>query len=442
MLFYIKRYLRNTAYQLIIICCILVLLSCQQAEIPGTSIPPSTDTSADTDTVSGIDANLNRYVFTGSKMIQYNGYLYFQSGLFENFDMDPEYGYPVRMNVKTNNITYICPDPLCGHDSVECPFAGNIINFYVEDNKIYYIRMVMDYAKDGQFNGLLTQYCNYDITTMKLKVLYEKQVTTMGINDTSVFHNGYWYFLEVIYDEEYQGTWGLHRINLKTGKMEVVLSDETSAASPMNQILFAIDDRLYFSDLKSIYSTNAEMEDKVVHVEGEFVTKQIYTNGEAVFYGAPAPNASQTLHRYELDTGKHTDLGIQTSTEWFLTEQYIYYMAPQLLYHEGQDPETAIPSGVSDAVWRCRHDGTEKEKVFDLYKYYPESENLQRNIRLYTPTVVGDTLYSLYDIWEDTNGDGKKSSGDKSYKGYGNPDECRIIKINLTDGSFEEIPIR
>jgi len=399
---------------------------------------------------SDIDKIIDTYFLTGSLLQYHNGYIYLHNGLFVNATMTGGRGTLVRYNPETENITTLCADPLCMHDTAECPFAGSIYFFYMKDNSIIYMRRYYVWGE-----GDYVQYCTYDVENMKLKVHHEylDENDSYSAAPTSVLHNGFWYFHEMVYDEETDSSgWGVHRLNLKSGKMDVILMDdhENSVEDKINnQLLFAIEDRLYFSDLKSIYSTNQDLTDKTVHIEADFAEMDAVTDGTYVYASIPEYDEQgkwterSRLHRFSLATGEDTDLGIEAA-DWVLTEQYIYYYPSiQRLYLYDSTPDEAeVPFAAYDSLWRCRHDGSEAEKVLDLYRYDETTGKITTAISLQYYTIAGDTLYARYKLWEDKDGSGSKTTGDVFYDGTFSKSECRILKLNLTDGTYEVIQIR
>jgi len=336
------------------------------------------------------------------------------------------------------------------HDTVDCPFAGRIFYFYLKDNFIIYMRWFY-IPSEGEYH----QYCTYDLENMKMKVLYEylEERNSGSVSAASVLHNGFWYFHESVYDPETDTSgWGIHRLNLKSGKMDVIHTDDPDNSVKgkiNNKLLFAIDDRLYFSDLKSIYSTDQDRNEKTIHFEADFTEMDAVTDGSYVYASIPEYDEqgnwteNSRLHRFSLTTGEDTDLGIETA-DWVLTEQYIYYYPSiQRLYLKDNTPDEAeVPFAFYDSLWRCRHDGSGAEKVFDFYRYDETTGKITSAIALDgIHIIIGDTIYAHYKVWEDKDGSGSQTTDDVFYKGSFSG-ECRILKLNLTDGTYEVIQIR
>lgn len=78
------------------------------------------------------DEPLDYYnLVVGWDQLQYiNGYIYFRNGLANPFNF-PENQTLWRYNVETNNITTVCPDPLCKHNTKDCPIFAISDNFYI-----------------------------------------------------------------------------------------------------------------------------------------------------------------------------------------------------------------------------------------------------------------------------------------------------------------------
>ena len=73
-------------------------------------------------------------------------------------------------------------------------------------------------------------------------------------------------------------------MNVKSSKVSLVSKVDNSVDFPAEVYLFIVDGRIYFKSPDEIYSTNMELEDRKTHIKGKFLSEDIYTNGQYIFY--------------------------------------------------------------------------------------------------------------------------------------------------------------
>jgi len=415
------------------ICILSFLVSCQTN--PDTDLPQDTQNLSEQNTPAAdtVDTNITDYVYRLEEMAYHNGYLYFENGSNSStLPREEGAGTLVRYNIESGTCTYVCPDPLCMHNTMECPFAGDIYMLAVTDNQIFTKKTVKEFAKKG-----INQFSTFDLKTLEANTFWEEPFETF-LMVLKFFHDKeWWYYESFVHDEEtnkYVG--GVSRLNSKTGKKEDIRLDAESQNATM---LFIIDDRIYFSDSKSIFSTDMQLKNKTKHIVGSFVGRSIYTDGKYIYYGEQIPRGdslqTESITRYSLDGTEVLNLDIVSAQGyWFLTDNYLYYM------------DVSTPS-VDDlpisyhrnAIYRCRHDGTEKEKVFDLHRYGEDGTTMETALFLLSPIVVDDTIYAHYSIWQDKDQNGKYKTSEDVMGSPGTEKECSVIRLDLTTNTYEII---
>lgn len=143
-----------------------------------------------------------------------------------------------RIDVLSATGTPVCPDPLCGHDTNECPFYGiNTAGSGIAGSGIYYLRgsVPMKYCR---------QVCRFDLESGKLAILYENSAATIA--RLFVFDD-YVYFLELVGDgkESPTYTFRLMRYSIRDGKT----TDLGNTGAAKNTDIYAsVDGRLYWED--------------------------------------------------------------------------------------------------------------------------------------------------------------------------------------------------
>lgn len=143
-----------------------------------------------------------------------------------------------RIDVLSATGTPVCPDPLCGHDTNECPFYGiNTEGSGIAGSGIYYLRgsVPMKYCR---------QVCRFDLESGKLAILYENSAATIA--RLFVFDD-YVYFLELVGDGKESPTYTFHlmRYSIRDGKT----TDLGNTGAAKNTDIYAsVDGRLYWED--------------------------------------------------------------------------------------------------------------------------------------------------------------------------------------------------
>lgn len=385
------------------------------------------------------DEPLNGYVSLGQTFQYYDGSVYFLNGNGSVFIRDnlSEVTTMKRLNVETGNITNVCPDPLCSHTTASCPFAGKISSFFIDESDIIYIRSYV--TSNGDKSIGVRQFCSYDLKNMEFTAHITEDmisgVTTSQYNKM-LYHDDKCYYYDYIHDEETNKYhWILKKLDLETNQVKTIgdskFYDDGEGNPFAEEFLFIVNDRIYFKNINTIYSTTVELTDKQVHSEGVFVSNNIYTNGKYIFYGIPEGNEiTENIYRIDLDGNNKIDLGIKSTNDWFLTTEYIYYYNPNYF-----ELETANRSGTvsffNDSMKRCDHDGKMKEDVF--IADHSNKDKPELYLQLSSNIVVGNYIYSTYYLVSDDNLNGLVDDGEY-YQSSSDFYKFNIMRININTG--------
>ena len=385
------------------------------------------------------DEPLKGYVSLGQTFQYYDGSIYFINGNSSVFlkDNTNEVITMKRLNVETGNITNVCPDPLCSHTTASCPFAGKINSFFIDGSNIIYIRNYV--SRQGEKSVGIRQFCSYDLDNMEFTAHITEEimsgVTTSQYNKM-LYYNNKCYYYDYIYDtttNKYH--WILKRLDLETNKITIIgdekFYDDGETNPFAEEFLFIINDRIYFKNINAIYSTTMDLTDKRVVAEGIFASNNIYTDGKYIFYGIPEDNGiTENIYRINIDGSNKVDLGINTTNDWFLTTDYIYYYHPNYF-----ELETANKSGsvsfFNYAMQRCDYDGKLKEDVF--VADHANKTKPELYLQLSSDIVVGNYVYSLYYSVSDTNKNGLVDDGEY-YQSSSDFYDFNIMRININTG--------
>ena len=227
---------------------------------------------------------------------------------------------PLRVNVKTAVATPLCPDPLCSHDSDNCPFyQANSAWMPVMGQYIYFLSGY-GYEKEHHYN-YSTRLCRFDLISGKREVLFEPEDRTL--TSLSAF-GGYVYFNCVSFEEireaapdqaegysvSVKRSFHIYRYDPTKDAVEC-LSDE--AYDNFHEAYAMRDDRIYwnsYSSALSDYSTDLDYkqlrEESGEMVSGRMYNEYIYSleNLDFISYPGNFPLYIYRLNRTNTDTGE------------------------------------------------------------------------------------------------------------------------------------------
>lgn len=387
------------------------------------------------------DTPIDEYIVTGRKLQYYDGHLYFFNGPKSSFltSLSNNEIVPtlIKLNLENGTMTPVCSDPLCNHATPSCPFAGAISFIYINDNTVYYHR-TYSLRENNESYGYV-QFCSYNLETMEMRIYKQEEIVSgksYGESIKKLFYNNYCYYYDLLYDSEKDiSIWKIMRLDLDTGS-EVYLGDMENENGFVMEYLFIIGDRIYFRDAQSIFSTDLDLNDKQVHIEGRFPDEDIYTDGENIYYSVLTDDKSKSykLYRCGLDGSEIIDLGIVSTSGWFITTNYIYYTHPNRFELEYAGGGT-LPF-FYDAIYRCDHDGQNSELVYEAF--HRNNENPDNYIQLQNCIAVGNYVFAQYYGVDDKNGNNIIDEGEQ-YDSYNHLVDYNIMRIDIINQKYELI---
>ena len=388
------------------------------------------------------DLPLTYNAIKGMETFQYdNGYLYFKNERVSQ--LDPKYMLAdrtlMRYNCKTDTLTFVCNDPLCSHNTEDCPFYAMYNAKYVYNGNIYFAQLYINHAENAAHN-YAGCFKGYNLTTGESMV--RNTIDSDGYSEYAnlLVADNYVFYYDSVYQEELDD-WVFAVCRWDTNNNTIaVVSGNDNAYDPNSlypdalscRFLFALDSRIYFTNGKTIYSTDMNMEDRKEHISGQFLL-DVFTDGEYIYYGLPQSEGSniQSLHRVDFSGKNDIDLGIISEKgNAKITSNYIYYQK----YDEIAIGKANIRGYASDTVtlynseiWRCDHDGKNQTLV---YKF----DGDMANYRIFNESYIGNYIYGLYQWWEDADNDGVFEDGDNYSSAT--KDEYNIMRIDITTGDI------
>ena len=406
--------------------------------------------------VHGGDSSQVVYIEDDDSILPYNqsdgwnrlkysdGYLYFINGYCDYINFPAGISL-YRMNVRNGNLSSVCPNPICKHNTPECPFYGLAGSFNIYAHKVLFNSMYIRSLEKPNANGETIEsggaYKTYDLESGKLTERNAIDPYNYTEYTKQLFLGEDCYYYDYIYNGSIDNwVFSINKWNLPTNKVYSLCGEENvmtdySTASLSTRILFSLDDMLYFTDGKTLYRTDSEYRSHEIVAEGIF-NGNVMTDGEYIYYSVKLPvNHSSrevcTIYRMKFDGTDQMDLNIQTEDDrWNLTTRYIYYRE----YEErkigvkrskgvkGEEDELILYGG---NIVRCGHDGTEKIAVFECKGDF-------KNYLTYDECVEGRYVYCLFDWWEDPNKD--NVFDDSDYHESWNHLDYRIMRIDTETG--------
>ena len=370
-----------------------------------------------------------------SQLYMEDGALYFDGGLGDGKLV------PMRLNLATGNLTAVCPDPVCAHDTTECPLYGTRDFLPIEfAGHTQYLVLRRYYDQRQTLTGWdpvrIEQLERYDPTGGKSVVLetYDGNYS-LG---PEVYLGQYRFYMSSDYDEEGKWVGGLTRMNLENGRRELLWPQED--AMP----LLAKDGRVWASNGGELFSFDGLAEDPAstrrTEREGLFpLTGTFSTDGINLYY----PSAHDGMLRVvPLDGGEEAEIDLPFAKGYGI----VTAAGGWLTYFSGGDTDLgkADIRGYASTVVelngeefrRCRPDGSEDQCVFRFEGEYASFRPLHI-------AADGRYLYCTYSWWEDPDGDGVYRDGDQHYSFPVNGhDNCSLLRIDCETGEAKIITIR
>ncbi len=332
-----------------------------------------------------------------------------------------------RINPETGIVTEVCPDPLCSHNTSDCPFYGlDTLPVGFADGKIFYRRSWIT-GVDGEA-GTVDYYSAdvvYDTVSGKLTELINLNGEGGGIvSELYTDTHRYWYVWQWDKNDPDTGAYYLTRAAYDTLKTEFLAEISFDEA----RFVGYADDTLYFTNGRVLYATDKQFENRRDIAEANLRYGSCFFGGDSVYF----INDDDRVFRILLTTGEMTDLGIRAET-MAVTENYIYYTSPEevvlgkaQIY--GYAADKVIVTG--EHIYRCARDGSGSEKIFTF-------DGELSATRLIGFEVVGNYIWSTYLRWDDPEGDGIFTDGAQ----YESSDDGRILRIDVTTAEILEISL-
>lgn len=394
-----------------------------------------TQTSDAATTAPAANAEITDEPITGMNRVdatsplQYaDGHLYFEArGL----------GMLYRYNVRTGNLTAVCPDPLCAHKDLECLIYG-LHDFVLYENDIYFYRYNFFLPDFKKLDLPEEEFVGYDIESAKLKKLESYEDGKHSKIVLELYTDGYRFFYDVIEDEETgERRYAFCRMDLENGKVTVLEEDsEYVDGDFVSDIQFALNGRLYFLIGTELYSTDCDLQDRQTVLTRELMPTTFYTDGEYIFWGERMPDSGDpfTVYRAKVDGSEVTPLGIETYS-FTVTQNHIYYKNTEKVVVAEDKLSASIAEYITitgTELYRVDHDGKGKETVFR----YQQGDT---TYSLSSACYVNDTIYAYYTTYRDADGDGAIRD-DEEFASI-NSQENRLIRIDMTTGEISYISV-
>ena len=270
----------------------------------------------------------------------YDGYSYFPNLVFDK--NGKEIGRTlVRQNLTTGAISFACPDPLCSHDTLDCPFyCGS--GFYMTQ---FFGEWIINQARVGigTYRRIL-----YNMNTGEWREIFK--LFNSDSFDSVIFSNGTDLFCTYFGGESKKAADGeeyfpcnIYKHNLKNGKEEIVYSSRTDIS-----ILCVTQKYVYFYETipESKYSLKTHLknyryrfgDDEAEEITDKIIPNQIAAVFQNKLYGR-ASNGNRCAIQ-NLTTGEVTyPLGDLSRDVQFVkvTDKYVYYSTREGLADLNED---------------------------------------------------------------------------------------------------------
>lgn len=334
----------------------------------------------------------------------------FYSPMYENSIIMKLNDVPCIYNDETGNIGSLCIDPLCLHDTTECPYAGMTSGVILKDNKAYF----------SAFNPLekVRGFYEFDLKSGRKR---ELRVKEMGIGcDTQFYDDDFSYFYEAaaVDDPENKTSrtvWIFYRQSMKTLKCEEL---ERSVDVPDMQLFGRFGDRFLFhssvtGDLLTAPVDNVT--DRNIIFDGYAVFTPMMVEGDTIFF-AEIRDGQSSLSSIRVDGSDYRSYPIENlcdfGTPFYVTKNYIYFMYDEPV----RLPENNYTDEISPRkIWRMNR---ETEEITLAY----EMDERLVTVDIEQFVVKGNYIYADYALFTD---DFQELCADDGY-----------LRLGMKDGSI------
>ena len=360
------------------------------------------------------------YVINCQLLHYWRGYLYFFSD-----------GVLKKCNVLTEEVSCACMDPLCKHNSSDCP-AFSIDNpsmfaVSLQGERLYYTRRFWD----GRW-----EYGYWDFVSNSFSVLDRGVANGWTQIGTDVYTDNYRYWHEKI-QENGELFYLVNRMNLQNGAVETVkktASTEKYGLFNTERCVAAVGDRVITADALRLYSCDENLEDRKLLLDIETENLSICEGEDCIYYTSVDPSAEKSIIKLHLD-GSSPEVVVREAVVWTITSEYVYYLKneskdSEFSYYQKNGAILTEPLRYTQ-MRRCRPDGSKDEFLMNLVTD-------TKIIRLSDLFPVGDYVYALARIFvmPDENGIYTQYSTGKEFSTRAGGAQVNLVRIDVATGEL------
>lgn len=270
-----------------------------------------------------------------------------------------------QFNVNTGKMYDLCMDPLCDHNTEDCPFAGLCQLFGVEDGNMYYSVHVSEEKSDGTYRGKAWRV--YDLTTFETKELCRKTELRGGSLSEANSVAGDWQYICQSGDTD-----SYFRVNWKTGEIEDLshLSEVILPQCETDDWLYAPIRADVFGDFIGMMRTDHAFENtEILFRVKDYLSAPNYTMiAEGyIYYHMPEDGGVYSLCRYDLKK-EETETVLTGLLAAVVFEDGIVYTRqaedPRFLLYDAWRKRD-IYDEVGGKIYFCKPDGSKETTIFD-----------------------------------------------------------------------------
>jgi len=289
-----------------------------------------------------------------------NGTLFY-SPMYENSIIIKLNDVPCIYNDETGNIGSLCIDPLCLHDTMECPYGGMTSGVILKDNKAYF----------NVFKPLEEVRGFYELD-LKSGRKRELRVKDMGLGcDTQFYDDDFSYFYEAAAEDDPENktsktVWIFYRQDMKTLKWEEL---ERSVDMLDIQLFGRYGDRFLFHSGVTGNLLTAPVDnvtDRSILFDGYAEFAPMMVEGDTIFF-IEIRDGQSSLSSIRADGIDYKSYPIENlcdfGTPFYVTKNYIYFM-----YDEPVElPENNYADEISPRkIWRMNRETEEITLAYEM----------------------------------------------------------------------------
>ena len=281
----------------------------------------------------------------------------------------------IKYHIPSGTATWVCQDPFCAHDYVNCPFAVSPSQYAAMGNVLYYVKKTDDGRRSLRA---------YDGDSMQV----EEIRVSDGVISRLFTYNYYLYFSESESSDGGLINTVIYRWDTQTDAFDVI--DCGHPYAKINKIEIG---RIVWEQGEKVFSTDLNGEDERAYNQtyqrewGKYVYRWDYDYDKQEF---------SRLYRKDLTTGEEILIGQNMFCFYFYGDKVLYFKYTDTPRYVTSDAGTQMKDKFGGNVYIMNSDGTNDHLLCHVDDFYFMGMSSRRNNEFVCGDWVGIMATNSY----------------------------------------------